>query len=500
VLRESKLEHLEPFYSACRIPHFAFRMGNHHMSDTRLRLADVLNRLPPEWPDDPQPAINAALQTTPIKVVVLDDDPTGTQTVHGIPVLTEWSIPALRAELDNDLSVFFLLTNSRSLPLAEAQALNADIGRNLKQAAQGRRFVLVSRSDSTLRGHFPGEVDALAEALGQDFDAWLLIPFFQEGGRYTIEDTHYVAEGDTLVPAGETEFARDTVFGYRASNLRQWVEEKTAGRVVAATVASVSLDDIRSGGPQCVAARLSALSGGRVCVVNAASRRDMEVFTQGLLTAEASGKRFLYRTAASFVSVRAGIAPRSLLTPSEVVTTEAGGGLILVGSHVPRSTSQLEHLLRLPDVVPIAVDVAALLSEAHGEETIKRVAQQADASLRRHEDVVLFTSRQLVTGSDAASSLSIGQRVSAGLVAMLQALTTRPRYILAKGGITSSDMATRGLGVRRAMVLGQILPGVPVWRLGAETRYPGLSYIVFPGNVGGPDALSEVVTALRTTL
>jgi uncharacterized protein YgbK (DUF1537 family) len=226
----------------------------------------------------------------------------------------------------------------------------------------------------------------------------------------------------------------------------------------------------------------------------------MEVFTQGLLTAEASGKRFLYRTAASFVPVRAGIVPRSLLTPSEVVTTEAGGGLILVGSHVPRTTSQLEHLLRLPGVVPIVVDVASLLSEAHGEETIKQVAQQADASLRRHEDVVLFTSRQLVTGTDAASSLSIGQRVSAGLVAMLQALTTRPRYILAKGGITSSDMATRGLGVRRAMVLGQILPGVPVWQLGAETRHPGLSYIVFPGNVGGPEALSEVVTALRTTL
>ena len=119
-------------------------------------------------------------------------------------------------------------------------------------------------------------------------------------------------------------------------------------------------------------------------------------------------------------------------------------------------------------------------------------------ALRSGADVVLFTSRQLVTGTDANASLSISQRVSAGLVAIVQALTVRPRYILAKGGITSSDVATQGLGVQRAMVLGQVLPGVPVWQLGPETRHPGLSYIVFPGNVGGPDALGSVVTALRT--
>jgi len=212
------------------------------MHPTRLLLADVLHRLPPAWADDPRPAIRAARRERPEKVVVLDDDPTGTQTVHGIPVLTEWSVEALRAELTNDLPACFLLTNSRSLSLAEAQALNTAIGHNLQEAARdvSRRFVVVSRSDSTLRGHFPGEVEALAEALAQDFDAWLLIPFFQEGGRYTIDDVHYVAEGEWLVPAAATEFAGDAVFGYQASDLRQWVAEKTAGRIPAQTVASVS--------------------------------------------------------------------------------------------------------------------------------------------------------------------------------------------------------------------------------------------------------------------
>src|SRR5919198_1878260 len=246
------------------------------MRPMRLLLADALNRLPPAWPDDPGPAIRAARRERPEKVVVLDDDPTGTQTVHGIPVLTEWSVEALRTELANDLPACFLLTNSRSLPLAAAQALNATIGRHLQEAARAvaRRFVVVSRSDSTLRGHFPGEVEALAQALAQDFEAWLLIPFFQEGGRYTIDDIHYVAEGEWLVPAGETEFARDAVFGYRASDLRQWVAEKTAGRIPVQSVASVSLEDIRGGGPEQVTTRLMALTPGCVCVVNAASQRD----------------------------------------------------------------------------------------------------------------------------------------------------------------------------------------------------------------------------------
>jgi uncharacterized protein YgbK (DUF1537 family) len=469
------------------------------MPATRRPLADTLASLPSEGRHDLQAAIQTALAARRETVVVLDDDPTGTQTVHDIPVLTEWSLPALQAELANDLTACFLLTNSRSMTLPEAQELNATIGRNLTRAAQatGRGFVVVSRSDSTLRGHFPGEVQALADALGHDFDAWLLIPFFLEGGRYTIDDTHYVAEGDMLVPAGDTEFARDAAFGYRASNLRQWVEEKTAGRLPASEVAAVSIADLRVGGPERVTTRLMELHHGSVCVVNAASQRDLQVFTQGLLAAEARGKRFLYRTAASFVPVRAGISPRPLLSPDEMVSADTGGGLIVVGSHVPRTTSQLEHLLSRPGVVEVEIDVAALLDDSQHSAAIRHAVERIEAGLRRRDDVVVFTSRRLVTGTDAVSSLAIGQRVSDGLATLVRSVTTRPRYIVAKGGITSSDVATRGLGVRRAWVLGQILPGVPVWQLGPETRHPGLGYVVFPGNVGGPEALGDVVTALR---
>lgn len=463
----------------------------------RVRQTDLFATLPPERPDDPLPAIRA--QASGQKVVVVDDDPTGTQTVHGIPVLAEWSVPTLCAELATDLPAFYLLTNSRSLPLAEAQAMNAAVGAHLAQAARqaGQRFVVASRSDSTLRGHFPGEVEALMEALGGSFDAILLIPAFMAGGRFTVDDVHYVAEGEWLVPAGETEFARDAAFGYRASNLRDWVQEKTQGRVPMSKVASISLDDIRVGGPARVGQRLRSLREGSICVVNAVSDRDLAVVALGVVQAEAQGCRFIYRTAASFVAARAGIVARPLLAASELDLPVSGGALIVVGSYVPKTSAQVAYLLNSARVAAIEVDVEKLLSDAAQPSEIERAADNVNRALDRGEDVVVFTSRSLITGSNSESSLAIGRRVSQSLIAIVGAISTRPRFVLAKGGITSSDIATKGLNMRRAMVLGQVLPGVPVWQLGPESRYPGLVYVVFPGNVGDERAVAEVVHRLK---
>ena len=92
--------------------------------------------------------------------------------------------------------------------------------------------------------------------------------------------------------------------------------------------------------------------------------------------------------------------------------------------------------------------------------------------------------------------LAVARAVSEALVAIVHGIKTRPDFVAGKGGITSSDVGTRGLGAARAVVLGQIRPGVPVWRLGAESRFPGMPYVVFPGNVGGPETLAEIVAEL----
>jgi uncharacterized protein YgbK (DUF1537 family) len=431
------------------------------------------------------------------KIVVLDDDPTGTQTVHGIPVLTEWSVASIANELSAPGPCFYLLTNSRALSTARACAINREIGHNLLTASKqcGKAFQVVSRSDSTLRGHYPAETDALAEALGGDFDATLIIPAFFDGGRVTMNDIHYVAGPAGLVPVGETEFARDATFGYRSSNLRAWVEEKTGGRVRADDVISFSLTDLH-GDCDLLVAKLSALSGATVAIVNAAEPRDLQTFARGLALAQAKGKRFLFRTAASFVAAHAGIGPRPLLRADEIAPAGIGGGLVVVGSHVGKTSRQLELLLERTAIAGVEIAVEKLLVPDARAAEVARAAERVGASLAERANVALFTSRTLVAGRDAAENLAMGEIVSRSLVEIVAGLHVRPRWLIAKGGITSSDVATAALGVRRAMILGQALPGVPVWQLGAETRWPGLAYVVFPGNVGGPDSLAQLVSTL----
>lgn len=449
---------------------------------------------PPEWPENLLPEIAATVKASKRRIVVLDDDPTGTQTVHNIPVLTRWAVKDLKAELQSEYPAFYVLTNSRSLAAPDACALSRELGARLKQAAIQARVELevISRSDSTLRGHFPDEVDVLASALDMSDRPYLIIPCFFEGGRYTFHDIHYVAEGDRLIPAAQTPYAQDAAFGYRHSDLRRWVEEKTGGRIAQEQVRSVSIDDLRQGGPARVQEVLSKLDKGSACVINAISYGDLEVFVMGLLQAENLGHRFLFRSAASFVRVRAGLAGRNLLQAGDLMAPGGYGGLFVVGSYVPKTTAQVEALLRRSGVGAIEIGVRQLLNDEHRKQEIRRAAQQMNQLIGTGQDVLIYTSRELVKGADAVGSLEIGRRISDCLIRIVRALRHQPRYLVAKGGITSSDIAVKGLDVRRAMVMGQILPGVPVWKLGPESRFPGLDYIVFPGNVGDNDALVEI--------
>lgn len=468
------------------------------MTPQRLPLQDTLRSLPPEWAQDPLPAVSAALQASDRKIVALDDDVMGTQSVHDIAVLMDWSIDAISAELARDQQAFFIVTNARSMPESQAQAVNTFIARNLTAAAQrvGVDFTVVSRLDSTLRGHFPAEMLAIQDGLAYKPNAWIIAPLFLEGGRYTIGDTQYVSDGEHLTPVGDTEFARDAAFAFKSSDLRQWVEEKTAGVVSAADVVSVSIEDLRLGGPAQVAARLSEVPQGGVCVVNGASNRDMEVFAQGLLESEADGKRFLFRAAASFIRALLGQSERAPLTPSDMGADGKGGALIVVGSHVPRTTRQLNHLLANANVHGIQADVSRLLASDGRASEIERVARAAEARIRAGEHAVVYTSRALVEGRSADHSLAIGHQISQALAEAVAAIGVKPRYMLVKGGATSADIASKALNVRRAWSPGQAAAGVPVWLLGDETLHPRMPCIIFPGNVGAEDALTALVARM----
>lgn len=473
------------------------------MTDNAVLDTGYLNTLPPEWEEAGLlSAIQDKIGKSDAKIVILDDDPTGTQTVKDLPVVTRWSEQALADELTGKYPAFFILTNSRSLPEAEACRLALEIGTQLKLASERTRVsvMLISRSDSTLRGHFPAEVDEMARVMGKDKLPYLILPFFLEGGRITLNDIHYVQEGKRLIPAAQTPFASDAAFGFKHSNLRQWVEEKTRGKIRAGDVISVSINDLRFGGPERVAEILSAVAPSGACIVNAASYRDMEVLVTALLDAESRGKEFLCRTAASFVRIRAGMDHRAGLLSKESLTSgNRNGGLFVIGSYIEKTSRQAEMLFAKTNVTSVEVRAGDLLDPSKNRAEIIRVAQKTIAALADGKDTAVYTSRELIIGKDAESSLKINRTVSDGLTEIVRLISVQPRYIVAKGGITSSSIATQGLGVKRAMVIGQVLPGVPVWRLGNETRYPEMAYIIFPGNVGDNDALVSIQQKLKLT-
>ena len=466
----------------------------------RFRAKEALSRLPGENTIDALSTIKSLLKNSEIpRLVVLDDDPTGTQTCHGISVLTTWEVDTLQEEFSSDGRGCFILTNSRAFNPDEVRKLLNEVLANVKEAARavGIRYEIVLRGDSTLRGHFALEVEAATNSLG-NLDGLVMAPFFFQGGRYTIDDIHFVKEGEDLVPAAQTQFAEDRTFGYKSSHLCDYVTEKTGKRK---RFLSVTIDNVRLGGPEKVAGLLKTTHEQTVVIVNAAAESDMHIFCVGLLLATMAGKRFLFRTGAAFVSSRLGIDQIQPLRPDEVDAryySRTTGGLIVAGSYVPKTTEQLAVLRngRGTQLQTLEVDVEDLMKRDHAavQSLMTSVSQEVSRYLSSGRDVLIMSSRKLITGTDGASSLSVGSVVARALVDIVRMVSVRPRYLLAKGGITSSDAATKILEIKKATIMGQSTAGSPIWKSEEPTsKWPGIPFIVFPGNVGGAQTLKEVV-------
>jgi len=390
-------------------------------------------------------------------IAVLDDDPTGSQTVYGATIVT-----ALDELADAPLT--FYLTNTRSLPEAAAVERTYDLARRLFE--HDPAIELISRSDSTLRGHVVAEVEAIERArrdvLGDGYDGVLLIPAFFEAGRFTRGDVHYA--GDT--PVGETEFARDTTFGFTASNLVDFVAEKGGGEALSLDAHSTEV--------------LHEVTDGRWVVVNAESYDDLDAVVRAV---RESGRTFLYRTGPSFPRALAGLEERPPLTS---IPRREGHGLVVVGSHVGLTSRQVAAARERCGLIEVELDVGDLNPAGVGERV---------AAALRDGDVLLYTSRERVDGD-----LEFSRRVSAAVTEVVRrALRERPGWLIAKGGITSHDVAVHGLGLRRAEVLGQLLPGMisVLDPIAADPDALGMPYVVFAGNVGDEGTLAEIVERIR---
>jgi uncharacterized protein YgbK (DUF1537 family) len=474
------------------------------MNEERIS-AEVLSQYPEPDRAAVEQALQREVQANRRKIVVLDDDPTGVQTVHDIHVYTDWGMESLRQGFAEENKLFFVLTNSRGFTVEQTTRVHTEIARNVDAVAKefGMDYLIISRGDSTLRGHYPLETDLLRtvaeQASGRKTDGEILCPYFKEGGRFTIGDVHYVRYGDELVPCGQTEFARDETFGYHASDLKEYIEEKTKGAFPAEQVVSIRLESLRAMDYDGITAQLMAVTGANKVVVNAIDDVDVQVFAVALYRAMAAGKVFSIRCAAALVKAIGGISSRPLLTRAEMVTRSSeNGGIIVVGSHTQKTTAQLEALKKLPGIEFIELDSDKVLVpgalEAERDQVVARAAQR----IAQGKTVCISTRRKLlvVEGDTPEAALVRSVQISDALQSCVGLLPVAPAFVVAKGGITSSDVGTKALQVRCALVLGQIAPGVPVWRTGEESRFPGVPYVIFPGNVGEVQTLHDAVQVL----
>ena len=450
--------------------------------------------------------LKAALTQLGRKIVVLDDDPTGVQTVHGVSVYTSWDEEALRAGFAEDNSIFFILTNSRGLSTMETAVVHADIAKTLCKVAAdtGKDYILISRSDSTMRGHFPLETATLRETVEQNsakrFDGEIIFPFFKEGGRYTMENIHYVREGDVLVPAGETEFAKDKSFGYTNSHIGAYVEEKTKGAFTQEGCTYISLADLRAFDVKKITEQLMAVTDFGKVIVNAVDYVDVQIFAIAFVRAVLAGKEFMFRSAAAVTKVLGGVADKPLLNRGDLIEADnKNGGIVLVGSHVNKTTRQLELLKDCAqEVLFLEFNQHLVVTEAGLAPEVERVVALAEENIRAGKSVAAFTRRDRfdLDTEDKDKQLAISVEISDAVTSIISKLQVRPSFIIAKGGITSSDVGTKALQVQKAQVMGQIKPGIPVWMTGSESKFPHMPYVIFPGNVGEEYTLRDIVDEL----
>jgi len=435
---------------------------------------------------------NKNLDAFNYKIIVLDDDPTGTQTVKDLPVYTEWSEELIEDGFKQSNNMFYILTNSRALNEEETTILHKEISSNIEKVSQrlNHPYLIISRGDSTLRGHFYLEPKVLDDASTSGFDAIFYLPEFFEGDRFTYNGIHYLKEDGDYIPVSQSEFSNDTTFGFKSETMADFIEEKSKGAIESNQVYHITLEQIRKRKKKEIFNVFEALNNLDAVVVDALNDEDMDYFSACLTEYLAkNNKKFIFRTAASFVKAMCE-------TPGEIINLKNykqnnNGGIIIVGSHVKKTSDQLNHLLDNTNIYSIEFDVKQVTKDTLNK-YIKEKTTQVEKIISNGEDVVVYTSRDVIKTENLINNLSISTNISNSLVDIIRSLQIQPKFIIAKGGITSSDVATQGLNIKKADVIGQVTKGVPVWLTGDEAKYQKMPYVIFPGNVGDEDTVTEV--------
>lgn len=453
-----------------------------------------LDFLPTSDRADPVPAMRADhLERAGRRVIVVDDDAPGVHLLRNVGLVTAWEPADIAWLLDQPGPAGVVLTNSRSLPAAAAAKVNEQVGRRLRAAADrvGLQLDVVSRGDSTLRGHFPVEADALDRGLGGMANGTILMPFYAERNCITVNGVHYVGDGRWYTPVAETEFATTGPFRFTQSSLAEWVEEESGGAIPATSLVVIDIATIRTGGVGAVESILLDSGRGRFYAIDAIDERDVDIVVAAIRRTIDAGLQWMYRASPGLVRSLAGQVPGAAIEPPPIVSTQ--GGLVVVGSPHPMASRQLTRLVQSPWVESVEADVVALADPVGANGEVRRLIDVIDRAVRAGRIAVLSTARRAFADRSGESSAAIGDDIVAGLCRVVAALDEPPAYLVASGGSTAHRLAVEALGARRVRVLGPLGPSMPIWQLGEETAYPGLPYVALPGAAGEEHTLADVV-------
>lgn len=412
-------------------------------------------------------------------MAVLDDDPTGAQEVADTPVVIDWTDEGAMSRLPD--RPFHVLTNTRAHSGHDAYTITRSAATAVRQRFPEAAFLL--RGDSTLRAHLLQEFEAVRDAAFPGrMPVLLLVPALPAAGRVTVGGIHLLERGGTRTPLHETEYARDGSFAYASARLLEWAEERSNGFFPTGDGLEIPLARLRALGAEAVHEALAALAaqgGPAVCAPDAETVGDLEAIADGLRAAQDDGIAVIVRCAPTFAAVYCRtLAPEALSVP------RAQTLLVVCGSYVPLTTRQLDRLAERRPGTLVEIDLAGLIGPGAQRE-VARAAEAARVLLERERLAVIATPRRR---APVADDPIFAGAITDGLARLARLLESSADLVLFKGGITSAVGVRDGLGASVPTVEGPVRPGVALWRL-----EDGRQCLVFPGNVGGEEALAELV-------
>ena len=447
-----------------------------------------------------------------MKIIIIDDDPTGSQTVNGCNLILRWDYETLLKGLKDSSNLLFILANTRSLSKKDVKIRLKEICSALREIMNNSSFaeedfVLISRGDSTLRGHNFVEPDIINELLGP-FDATFYIPAFMEGNRTTINGIHFVDN----IPINKTIFSKDKIFGFNTSNIKELISEQSNHQLNFNDIENIFIQDfefLESNQINKLSMYIEKLKDNKKVIVDIINYSQLDKFSN-IIKSLLNKKRFLFRSSASFISSLSNIkyTQKDYIYFSQLRRKnnidQIMKGLIVIGSYVELTTLQLNKVLEISLCEPIEINVLKLYELFKLEDNLdqlnsfKQLLLNSVRNILGQESIpVLFTSRDIVSPIDNNDLIRFQDFLSAFLAEIVSAIKYEIGYLISKGGITTHTIISKGLKADSVYLEGQILPGVSLVTFNLLEQKGKLPIVTFPGNIGNNMSLVKALEILE---